>query len=357
MRRTLFILIVLSIIIGQLFLVTGLQAFSGTGNSTSSGGTDALLLPPTARPSLTPSLTPATNTPAPQPTQPPGPKPTDTPIPATATPLPPTAVIVQKVINVRSGPGVIYNAIGVARQDERYLVTGQFPPGDWLRIDYNGKTGWLFRSLVTLEGAVDQIPPVTDIPATPTFTPSPTPTDTPTPTLTPTAVPTEAGDTPSPPTEPPPTDTPPPATATPGPPMAVIKGQNAPIRQGPGLVYDELGLANKGEIYPITGTFITGDWYQIEYKGQSGWVSVIQVEPVTDTEQIPVVEDIPPTPTFTPAPPTPTPVQQAEATAPPATPPPGGSGAPPTGLLIIGGLLALAIAAGILFYFIRNKSN
>jgi len=131
MRRTLFILIVLSIIIGQLFLVTGLQAFSGTGNSTSSGETDALLLPPTARPSLTPSLTPATNTPVPQP----GPKPTDTPIPATATPLPPTAVIAQKVINVRSGPGVIYNAIGVARQDERYLVTGQFPPGDWLRID------------------------------------------------------------------------------------------------------------------------------------------------------------------------------------------------------------------------------
>jgi len=177
MRRTLFILIVLSIIIGQLFLVTGLQAFSGTGNSTSSGETDALLLPPTARPSLTPSLTPATNTPVPQP----GPKPTDTPIPATATPLPPTAVIAQKVINVRSGPGVIYNAIGVARQDERYLVTGQFPPGDWLRIDYNGKTGWLFRSLVTLEGAVDQIPPVTDIPPTPTFTPTPSPTPTPTP--------------------------------------------------------------------------------------------------------------------------------------------------------------------------------
>ena len=356
MRRTLFTLILISILLGQLFLATGLHALSAASENASSEEAGMLFLPPTARPSLTPSLTPATNTPGPQPTQPPGPNPTNTPLPATATPLPPTAVIAQKVINVRSGPGVIYDVIGVARQDERYLVTGQFPPGDWLRIDYNGKTGWLFRSLVTLEGAVDQIPPITDIPPTPTFTPSPTSTDTPTPTLTPTASPTAAGDAPSPPTESPPTDTPPPATPTPGPPMAGIKGQNAPIRQGPGLVYDELGLAKKGESYPITGAFVTGDWYQIDYKGQPGWVSVIQVEPVTNTEQIPIIEDIPPTPTFTPAPATPTPAQEAEVTQPPPTPPTG-SGAPPTGLLIIGGLLVLGIAAGILFHFIRNKST
>lgn len=204
MRRTLFSLLILSILIGQLFLVTGLQAFSGSGNSASSGEMDALLLPPTARPSLTPSLTPVTNTPTPYPTQPPGPNPTHTPISATATPLPPTAVIAQKVINVRSGPGVIYNIMGVAHQDERYLVTGQYPPGDWLQINYNGKVGWVYRALVALEGAIDEIPPVTDIPPTPTFTPSPTPTDTPTPTLTPTMAPTEEGATQTPPTQTPP---------------------------------------------------------------------------------------------------------------------------------------------------------
>ncbi len=360
MRRTLFSLLILSILIGQLFLVTGLQAFSGSGNSASSGEMDALLLPPTARPSLTPSLTPVTNTPTPHPTQPPGPNPTHTPISVTATPLPPTAVIAQKVINVRSGPGVIYNIMGVAHQDERYLVTGQYPPGDWLQINYNGKAGWVYRALVTLEGAIDKIPPITDIPPTPTFTPSPTPTDTPTPTLTPTMAPTEAGATQTPPTQTPPPPTPAPATATPGPPTAIIIGQNVPIRRGPGLIYDEIGLANKGETYPITGLSVTGDWFQIDYKGQPGWVFLIQIEPAADIEQIPIIEDIPPTPTFTPAPATPTPAQEAQATLAPVTPPPvppAESGGPPTGLLVIGGLLALAIAAGILYYFIRNKST
>lgn len=359
MRRTFFTLIALSILIGQLFLVTGLQAFSDAGNSASSGETDILLLPPTARPSLTPSLTPATNTPGPKPTQPPGPQPTNTPIPATATPQPPTAVIVQKVINVRSGPGIIYTIVGVARQNERYLVTGQYPPGDWLQIDYNGKAGWIYRALVTLEGAIDEIPPITDIPPTPTFTPSPTPTDTPTPTSTPTLAPTEAGATSAPPTESPHTNTPAPATATPGPPTALIVGQNVPIRRGPGLIYDEIGLANKGESYPITGLSVTGDWFRIDYKGQSGWVFLVQIEPIADIEQIPIIEDIPPTPTFTPAPATPTPAQEPQATLAPAPSPtpPTGSGGPPTGLLVIGGLLALAIAAGILYYFIRNKST
>ena len=276
MRRTLFILIIISIVIGQLALTPGLQALSMPGTDASSGGSKALLLPPTVRPSLTPSLTPATNTPGPQPTQPPGPRPTNTPVPPTPTPMPPTAVIAKKAINVRSGPGVIYDIIGVARKDERYLITGQFPPGDWLQIDYNGRRGWIYRALTTLEGAVDEIPPITDIPPTPTFTPSPTPTDTPTPTLTPTPVPTRAGDTPAPPTAPPPTDTPPPPTATPAPPMAIIVGQDVPIRKGPGLIYDEIGQAHKGESYLITGLFVTGDWFQIDYKGQPGWVFLIQ---------------------------------------------------------------------------------
>jgi hypothetical protein len=138
--------------------------------------------------------------------------------------------------------------------------------------------------------------------------------------------------------------------------MAIIVGQDVPIRKGPGLIYDEIGQAHKGESYLITGLFVTGDWFQIDYKGQPGWVFLIQVEPVADIEQIPVIEDIPPTPTFTPAPPTPTPtpVQESGAAQPTETPSQGGSG-PPTGFLLAGGLLALLIAAGVIFYFFRNK--
>ncbi len=360
MRRPLFFFVILALIVGQLFLATGMT-FAGWG-APSSIGAEPQFLPPTARPSLTPSLTPtqaATNTPTPRPTQPPGggSNPTPTPIPPTPTPAPPMAVIAQKVVNVRVGPGLIYDVIGVARENERYLITGQFPPGDWLQIDFHGRKGWVFRQLVQLEGDENLIPPVTDIPSTPTFTPTPSPTPTDTPTATPTAIPTKAGDTPAPPTQPPPTATPIPPTATPAPPEAVIVGQNVPIRAGPGLIYDELGLANQGETYPITGLSVTGDWLQIDYQGQPGWVFLVQAEPQGDMEQVPVIEEIPPTPTFTPAPPTatptPPPTQPPAATAPASQP--AGGGAPPLALLIVGGLIGAALAAGIIYYVLRKS--
>ena len=360
MRRSLFIFLTAMFIVGQLFLVTGLT-FASRGTA---AGDDIQprFLPPTARPSLTPSLTPTqapTDTPTPRPTQPPGsgPNPTPTPIPPTPTPAPPMAIIAQKVVNVRLGPGLIYPVIGVARENERYLITGQFPPGDWLQIDFHGRQGWVFRQLVQIEGNLGGIPPITEIPPTPTFTPSPSPTPTHTPTPSPTPVPTQAGDTPAPPTQPPPTDTPAPPTPTPAPPVARIIGQNVPIRAGPGLVYDELGLANQGEEYPITGQSVTGDWFQIDYQGQPGWVFLVQIEPRGNIENVPVVEDIPPTPTFTPAPPTETPTSPP-ATSPPATTAPAsapGGEAPPLTLLIVGGLIGAALAGGILFYFLRSN--
>jgi len=358
MRRTIFVLTIFTIIVGQLFLVSGLS-FAGRG--TVSAGGEQLFLPPTARPSLTPSITPtqaATNTPAPQPTQPPGGGPTPTPLPPTATPTsaPPMAVIVQKAVNVRLGPGLIYDVIGVARENERYLITGQFPPGDWLQIDFHGRKGWVFRQLVMVEGDETQIPPVTEIPPTPTFTPSPSPTPTDTPSPTPTAAPTRAGDTPTPSAEPPPTSTPVPPTATPSLPTVVIVGQNVPVRAGPGLIYDELGLANAGEIYRLTGLSVTGDWLQIDYEGQPGWVFLVQAEPQGDIEQVPVIEEIPPTPTFTPAPSSETPTPSPETIAAPlVTTQPSTESKPPLALLIIGGMVGVALAAGIIYYVLRKS--
>ncbi len=138
--------------------------------------------------------------------------------------------------------------------------------------------------------------------------------------------------------------------------MAIIVGQNVPIRQGPGLIYDEIGQANQGEAYRLTGLSVTGDWFQIDYQGRPGWVFLIQVEPVADIEQIPIIEDIPPTPTFTPAPPTPASTATLASASTPASAPGGASGAPPTALLLIGGLVTLALIAGVITYLLRKPS-
>ncbi len=365
MRRFIVILTVVFLVVGQLLLASGMQAWSFAGAARNGAAAGELLfLPPTARPSLTPSLTPtlaATDTPAPTPTRPPdaGPNPTPTPIPPTPTPTPPTLVIAQRVVNVRLGPGLIYDVIGVARENERYVILGQFPPGDWLQIDFNGRKGWVFRQLVAIEGNQDEIPPITDIPPTPTFTPTATSTPTATPTLTPTPAPTRMGDTPAPPTEPASTATPESPTATPSPPMAIIGGEQTSIRAGPGLIYEELGQANPGEAFRITGLSVTGDWFQIDYRGQPGWVFATQIEPVSDIEQIPIIQDIPPTPTMTPAPATSTPTPAAMTSSPPPTPvqpPSENTGGPPLVWLLIGGTLALLLAAGVIHYMRRTTS-
>ncbi len=94
------------------------------------------------------------------------------------------------------------------------------------------------------------------------------------------------------------------------------------MRGGPGTEYNILGAANPGERYPVTGKNQAGDWWQINYYGQSGWVfgalvTAQNVQAVALAVNIPAPP--PATATSPPPPPTNTPVpQQAAPTSPPA---------------------------------------
>ena len=131
------------------------------------------------------------------------------------------------------------------------------------------------------------------------------PTDTPTPIPTATLIP----DTPTP--------TSPPPTATPVPPSVVITRPTVNIRRGPGTNYGVLGQGRNGEKFIITGKNPRGDWWQIDFNGQAGWVKddIVDKEGQLDTVQ--VVASIPAAPTPVPRPPTATPVP-AQPTQPPA---------------------------------------
>ena len=126
----------------------------------------------------------------------------------------------------------------------------------------------------------------------------------------------------APPAEPP---TPEP---TPTPELAeVIINSAINIRQGPGTTYNILGSANQGERFPVTGKNPAGDWWQIDYRGQAGWVFGQLVTP-QNTGAVQVAQNIPaapppPPPTNTPPPPPP-PAEEAPPPAeeqPPAAPP------------------------------------
>ncbi len=107
-------------------------------------------------------------------------KPTATP---TITPIPerPLATI-NRVMNVRRGPGTHHAIIDVANIGEEFPIIGKNVPGDWWQIDYRGEKAWVYAPYVTATYAEN----VTIAPtATPLLSPTPTPTSTPTPTPTP----------------------------------------------------------------------------------------------------------------------------------------------------------------------------
>ena len=132
-------------------------------------------------PTATPTTLPITQTTGPEthtPTYTPPTTPTSTGTPSptpTATPkLIPTAVVKAENLNLRSGPGTIYNIVGGLKQGDCLKVTGRNPEGNWLKVICpDGKEGWVASSqLVNFDVGV--VPVATDIPPTPTPLPAPT---------------------------------------------------------------------------------------------------------------------------------------------------------------------------------------
>ena len=71
------------------------------------------------------------------------------------------------------------------------------------------------------------------------------------------------------------------------------------VRRGPGTHHDIIGTAEPGTEFAITGKNLNGDWWQIDYEGQAGWVYAPYVT-ASDVDGVQVVAT--PLPTSTPVP-------------------------------------------------------
>ncbi len=110
------------------------------------------------------------------PTQEVAPTPTATPQPETA-----TATAVTD-LNIRRGPGIAYQVLGVLRAGQSVEITGISVDGGWWQIQFSGAAdgrGWVSASYVTAQNT-DNVPVVQSSPLPATATPTPTPTATPT---------------------------------------------------------------------------------------------------------------------------------------------------------------------------------
>jgi len=100
---------------------------------------------------------------------------------------PPTATVVARTLNVRSGPGTNYVVISAAAKGTRFAIVGQFNNCSWLRVvDAKKQEGWVAGTsqYVSIDTPCKQLsvaPPPNNPPAAqPTATPSGQPKATPT---------------------------------------------------------------------------------------------------------------------------------------------------------------------------------
>ncbi len=174
---------------------------------------------------------------------------TDTPVvtvltpTATLTPAPIKGTITLQ-INVRSGPGTVYESLGLLNAGQTVDILSRNLEGTWYKIQYStaeGGTAWVVAQYVRVEAGIE------------------IPLDT---------VSNQEG----------------------------LTGRvtlRINVRSGPSITFDTLGLLEAGTTVTLTGKNATASWYQIVYPDGPdghGWVTVQYIQ--TDaTSNLPVLDE------------------------------------------------------------------
>ena len=78
-------------------------------------------------------------------------------------------IIQAELLNIRSGPQIIYPSIDQAEQGTVFEVVARNERLDWFEVCcIEGETGWLVGASVTVDGDLGSIPIRTELPPTPT---------------------------------------------------------------------------------------------------------------------------------------------------------------------------------------------
>ncbi len=195
---------------------------------------------PTDLPSPTPEP-PATATPLPVPTEEPTP---DTPaLPSVAFP-----VAVRGQAELRTGPGLEFDSVGLVDAGATILISAQDESGEWFQLE-NGN--WIASEALTSK------PPVPIVLAGQDVTPAATP-ETPVAAVVITP-------------------------AAPATPVVVRVNGDANLRSGPGSTFDRVGGAGFGTNVNVVGKFATDNWYLLD---SGSWIFGELLESAPDVPQV-----------------------------------------------------------------------
>ena len=89
---------------------------------------------------------------------PPAPSPSPSQRQSAPTPVP-VAITTPSLMNVRSGPGLDYEAVTTVPEGTRASIYGRDPLDDWFQVQIEGVDGmvWIYQDLTTVEGSLDGV--------------------------------------------------------------------------------------------------------------------------------------------------------------------------------------------------------
>ena len=146
----------------------------------------------------------------------------------------PNATITGGNINVRSGPGTGYSRVAIVGTGKRVAVLET--SGNWYKIGFDGKMGYIMNTYVVRDG--ETAPAVSEAPAQTPATP---------------AVGVEGN--------------------------ATVKGGNINVRSGPGTGYSRVAIVGTGK--RVTLLSEEGGWFRIGFDGKTGYLLGVYLTPDT----------------------------------------------------------------------------
>ena len=156
-------------------------------------------------------------------------------------------------LNVRSGAGTSYSAIGSLRANETVKITGE--SGNWFKIDFNGRAGYVSKDFIKVdeqnnEASKPEVKPEEPKPETP-------------------SVEEKTG-------------------------QVINVTTSLNVRSGAGTNYSSIGSLKTNATVKITGE--SGNWYKIDFNGRVGYVSKDYIKVNTSTSGNVKPEEKPETP-------------------------------------------------------------
>ncbi|AVX19812.1 N-acetylmuramoyl-L-alanine amidase [Carboxydocella thermautotrophica] len=136
-----------------------------------------------------------------------------------------TATVTGTKLNIRQFPSTTAKILGQVKKGDKLPVFSQ--KGDWLQVKFGKQTGWVFKSLVSYQAANSQTTAVRPVQQQTT-------------------------------------------TSGTGSNYATVTGTKLNIRQFPSTTAKILGQVKKGDKLPVLSQ--KGDWLQVKFGKQTGWV-------------------------------------------------------------------------------------